>query len=240
MPSIDHIINRQFKQWEADQRQRREDKKAESSDAGPLPIITVARQHGSRGAFFAQRLAEDLGYQHLHREVIDAICQSSGYRKHIVEALDEKYRSSITMVVESILTGQAFHHTDYSRNLCTVILSMAKLGGVVLVGRGGSFILGPRIGFHIRVVCPVEQRIENLVKYRSMSRNEAAKSVTETDAMRKEMIRKMFDADIDNPIHYDLVFNSAIIDVEDMVQSTVLAMQAKKKMLSARVSPAAT
>ncbi|MEZ5358399.1 MAG: cytidylate kinase-like family protein [Candidatus Zixiibacteriota bacterium] len=229
MPSIDQIINRQFKQWEMEQMERR--RVSEPQVVQPPTIITVSREHGSRGAYFAQRLADSLGIQRMHREVIDAICKSSGYRKHIVESLDEKYRSSITMIAESILTGQAMHHDDYTSNLFKVVLSMGRLGGVVLVGRCGNFILGPKIGFHIRVVCPVEQRVDNLMRYTNATETEARRAIATYDADRRELVRKLFNADINDPHHYDMIWNSGTVDIEDMVECAKVSFEAKRKKL---------
>ncbi|MEE9443659.1 MAG: cytidylate kinase-like family protein [candidate division Zixibacteria bacterium] len=228
MASIEQIINRQFGMWEMQQKERAV---ALEPSPPPPPIVTVSREHGSRGSYLASRLAEAMGYQRLHREVIDSICQSSGYRKHIIESLDEKYRSNITMLVESFLIGQAVHPVDYARNLYLVILSMAELGGVVLVGRGGNFILGPEKGFHIRVVCPREKRVDNLIKYKAMEREEAIASIAESDLERKELIRKMFGQDINNPCFYDLCINTARIDIEDIVPSILGAIDGKMKKL---------
>ena len=116
MASVEQIINRQFGMWEMQQKERTV---SPEPLPPPPPIVTVSRERGSRGTYLAARLADALGYQRLHREVIDSICQSSGYRKHIIESLDEKYRSNITMLVESLLTGQAVHPIDFARN-CTL------------------------------------------------------------------------------------------------------------------------
>jgi cytidylate kinase len=228
MASIEQIINRQFGMWEMQQKER---KVTLEPFPLPPPIVTVSREHGSRGSYLAGRLAEAMGYQRLHREAIDAICQSSGYRRHIIESLDEKYRSNITMLVESFLIGQAVHPVDYARNLYLVILSMAELGGVVLVGRGGNFILGPEKGFHIRVVCPLEKRVENLIKYKAMEREEAVASIAESDLERKELIRKMFGQDINDSCFYDLCINTAGIDSEDIIPSILGAIDGKMNKL---------
>ena len=228
MTSIESIIERQFLRWEQQQKQPAE--KDKKHRAVPR-IVTVSRQAGSRGSYFAFRLAEKLGYQWIHREIIDAICQSSGYRKRIIESLDERYRSHIEMVVDSLLTGQAVDHSDYYRHLCYVVLSMSQLGGVVLVGRGGGFILGPKQGFHIRFVCPKEKRIENLVKYKQVSRDEAIAEIEHSDAHRHEYIQKLFDADIDDPLQYDLVINSAYLDVEELLPGVVQAISSKMEKL---------
>ena len=229
MTSIESIINRQLLKWEMDKRRADEEKVLAPS---PPQVVTVSRQAGSRGAYFASLLAEELGFQRLHRESIDAICASSGFRKRIVESLDEKFRGDLELLAESLFTGRSVDHSDYYRHLFRVVLSMARLGGVVLVGRGGNFILGPLRGFHIRVIAPKEQRIANLVKYLQLSVDEATTELIRTDIERKEMFAKLFNCDIDDPQHYDLVINLAFIDLEKMVEPTIIAINSKFRRLA--------
>jgi len=230
MASIDAIINRQLLRWELEKKQATEKPAAK---APPPQVVTVSRQAGSRGTFLASRLADELGFTRLHRETIDAICQTSGYRRRIVENLDERFRGDLDVMVEGMITGQSVDHGDYARHLFQVVLSMARLGGVVLVGRGGNFILGPRRGFHIRVVAPREQRIVNLVTYKSVTREVAASEADRVDRERKELIAKLFDRDIDDPRHYDLVINLAFIELEAMVEPTIAAIRSKLARLAA-------
>ena len=229
MTSIDAIINRQLMRWELERRRFEEDR---TRRPRPAPIVTVSRQTGSRGSYFASRLAQKLNYQRLHREVIDAICRSSGYRKRIVESLDERLRGEVDLLAESLFTGQSVDHSDYIRHLGNVVLSLSQLGGVIVMGRGSSFILGPRRGFHIRVVCAREQRIENLMNYVGRTRDEAVKAIDASDEQRRNFVRKLFDHDIDSPLHYDLVLNSGLIDVEEMIETAAVAIQGKMNKLT--------
>lgn len=225
MSSIDAIINRQFRIWETQIAERKEAQKPHLEP--PSPVITISRERGSRGAYFGHKLAERLGYQCLHREIIDAICLSSGYRKQMIEYLDEHYRSRLELTVASLFTGQAVDHTDYVRNLYYVVLSMCRLGGVVLIGRGGNFILGQNRGFHVRVVCPREKRIENLITFENLSRETAAAAIDQSDAERREWIHRLFKVDVNDPHQYDLVVNSAFIDTDEFVQGIIDAMHKK-------------
>lgn len=224
MTSIDTLIDRQLRRWEIASKGGSEESISQPS---PLPIVTISRQSGSRGSYFASRLAQKMDYQRLHREVIDAICRSSGYVKRIVESLDDHFRGNLDLMIEAMLTGQSVDHGDYIRHLAKVILSMSRLGGVVLVGRGGNFILGPNRGFHIRFVAPREKRIENLVKYKEMDEAEAASTIDRTDHDRKQFISKLFEADIDDPVYYDMSINSSLMDVEDLVDVVHRAVKAK-------------
>lgn len=229
MTSIEAIINRQILKWELE---KKEAEQIEEDRPRPSPIVTVSRQSGSRGSYFGSRLAQRLGYQRLHREAIDLICKSSGYRKRIVESLDGKFRSRLELLAESIVTGEAVDMSDYARQLCQVVLSMSKLGGVILMGRGGSSILGPERGFHMRVVCPREKRIENLIKYKQMTTDEAVTTVDRSDENRRKFIEELFGSDIDDPHQYDMIVNSSLIDVEEMVDTAVVAIDAKMSKLT--------
>ena len=193
----------------------------------PLTVVTVSRQKGSRGSYFASRLSERLGYQELHRGVIDAICDSSGYRKRVVESLDQRVRGDLELAVEATLSGQSVDHSDYNRHLVKVILSMAKLGGVVVTGRGANHILGLNQGVHFRVVAPYESRVKFLIKYEQMKQHEAMKVIEETDSERREFVQKLFGKNLDDPQYYDVVYNSALIDVEEMLDSAILAIKTK-------------
>ena len=227
MSSIESIINRQFMIWE----RQREPRFEADPRVEPLPIITVSRQKGSRGSFFATRLAERLGYQRLHRDVIDAICESSGYRKRVIESLDQRVRGDLDLAVESVIIGQSVDLSDYVRHLVKVILSMARLGGVVVMGRAANFILGLHKGVHFRVVAPVETRVEFLRQYSGYSKPDALKGIEQTDRDRREFVRKLFDKDIDNPQYYDVVFNSALIDIEEMLDAALMTINTKMNKL---------
>ena len=230
MTSIESLINRQLLKWETE---RKASAQHSPQNLPPgSPIITISRQAGSRGSYFGSRLAQKLGYQRLHREAIDAICFHSGYVKRIVESLDDRNRSELALLVEGIFSGQMVDHSDYFRHLYQAVLSMSRLGGVVLMGRGGNFILGPKEGFHLRVIAPVEQRVENLMRYRNLSEHEAKEHVVKTDNERHQFISRQFKADIDDARHYDLVINTALLDVEELVEMMGKAITAKMNKLA--------
>lgn len=224
MTSIHAIINRQLLKWDLQQRQI---DKPSARPAVPPPIITVSRQKGSRGSYFAARLAEKMGYQLLHRSVIDTICDSAGYRKKVVESLDNRFRGELELMVESVFTGQMVDHHDYFKHLCRIVLSLSELGGVILMGRAGNFILGPRRGFHIRYIAPRDRRIANLATYQQLSESEATRAIEKSDAERREFVRKLFDADIDDPRHYDLVINAGYMDVEELTDMVIAGIKGK-------------
>ncbi|MFH2036896.1 MAG: cytidylate kinase-like family protein [Candidatus Zixiibacteriota bacterium] len=226
MSSIDAIIDRQLKKWEMEKGTRHE-----SIDKGEpikvLPLVTVSRERGSRGAYIAEKLAEKLGYQLLHKEVIDKICNSSGYRRQIIESLDEETRSAIDLWAEAVFKGIYVDASDYFRHLYKVIISISELGGVVVVGRGANFMLKEDQGFHIRVVASIPKRIRNLMQYEQYSYDQAEQELKAADRSRAYFVKSNFKRDINDPGAYDFIANTTLLNPEDIIDMIEIGIKSK-------------
>jgi cytidylate kinase len=228
MSSIEAIIDRQIRRRELERQVQSEDRADASTTIEFRPLITVSRQRGSRGSYIAAKLAERFGYSLLHRDLIDRICRSSGYQRRIVESLDEHSRSRLESWFEGVIAGAYVDHGDYQRHLLEVIRSISALGGVVVVGRGANFIVGMERAFHVRVVAPHERRVSNLVEYQSIGPDAAEDEVRRKDEERSEFIKKHFGESIDDPLHYDLMLNSSMVEVE--TATNLIAIAAMEKL----------
>ena len=230
MGSIEALIDRQLRKWELEKRMRLEAEK-EGKEAAAKPIVTVSRQRGSQGSYLAEKLAEKLGYQLLHREIIDEICHSSGYRRQIIESLDDKVRSRMELWFEGIFKGMFIDSSDYFKHLYKIIMTISELGGVVVVGRGANFTLPHDQGFHIRVVAAIPRRVENLVRFQNLTQKQAEKEVRELDRSRADFVRSGFGQDINDPRAYDMIINTTYIDIEEAITLAETGMRAKLKTL---------
>jgi cytidylate kinase len=230
--SIEALIDRQLKRWEVERRARREAEK-EGKKPPFRPIITISRQRGSQGSYLAEKLAERLNYQLLHKEIIEKICSSSGYRRQIIESLDDRVRSKIELWFEAVFKGMYIDSSDYFRQLYKVIMSISELGGVVVVGRGANFMLTQDQAINMRVVASVPKRIDNLVKFQGFTYEGAEREVKELDRARAEFVRNNFRRDIDDPRMYDLVINTTYINIDDGVRLAEECIKAKIACLEA-------
>ena len=242
MPSIDRILDRQVRRWEAEKVAHvHEHGSHDRPGATFQPILTVSRQRGSGGTLLAQRLAERFGHTLLHRDVIDRICESSGYQRRIVESLDGHARSQLQLWVESVLQGTYVDASDYLKALLEVIYSISQLGGVVVVGRGANFILGHERGFHLRVVAPLEVRVRNLVVREGLAERDALREIEKRDHERTEWVRKACRRSIDDPLGYDLVINQLSVSMEAATTLVAAAAQEKfERLRAARKAPPET
>ena len=233
MHSLETMVDRQIRKWELERKQREEAKAKEKKEQLFKPVVTVSRQRGSRGSYLAKRLAQELGYEMIHRQIIDYIVKDAGVRKRLVESLDERTRSKLELWLEGILKGRYIGEKDYYNYLFRSVWAIAQHGGVVILGRGANFILTLQLGFHLRVVSSLEDRIENLIKYKKMSRLQAKHQIEAGDKERKNFIHSFFNADIDDPRFYDLVINTSFIDIENAVGCVKNAIEAKFEKVNA-------
>jgi cytidylate kinase len=231
MTSIQGIIDRQLRRWELE-REARGAEPRPAEVATPLhPVITVSRERGSGGSRIAELVAGRFDYALLDRDVIDRICSSSGIRRSIVESLDEHAKSQIANWCDAIVQQHYADSSDYLRFLLETIRSLSELGGVVVVGRGANFIVGPDRGLHVRVVAPRERRIRRLVERVQMSPRLASREIDARDHERSEFVRKVFHRDIEDPSGYDLVLNTGALTFEEAVSLVEAAARSKFQRL---------
>jgi cytidylate kinase len=95
------------------------------------------------------------------------------------------------------------------------MLKLAALGRVILIGRAGNVITSrlPDV-FHVRLVAPLEKRIEHAHKYYHMTEAEAQKFCLTEDEGRARYLKKHFHADINDPLLYHMVINTGQLNYD--------------------------
>ena len=210
MKSIPQIIEEQVHRWQLSR------KKAAPEKEG-VSIVTLSREPGSGGRIVAGRLAEKLGIDIFHQEVIHKIAESADVSETVLETLDERGLNTLEHWISSLVHERHLWPDRYMQHLMKVIGTIGNHGRAVIVGRGANFILPPEKRFAVRIVAPLAWRIENVSREFSVSSEEAKRRVMRTDSDRKAFIRKYFNADIANPTNYDLVINTNTLKLEDAV-----------------------
>jgi len=178
------------------------------------PFITIAREPGSGGAPIAKMVAQSLGFECIDEQIIDDIARSTKKRKTVVQAIDEKTRTSIEDMVNSMLNTEYLDDLKYVTELVKVILTYAHRGQVVILGRGANFITPFTQGLHVNVTAPYATRIQRAMEYEGMTEDKAKKVLAKTEAERKEFVKQYLKKDIGKPNAYDLTLNTAYFSVK--------------------------
>ena len=205
--ATDLIVNEQINKWNL----LRREKKPESKK---IEVITISREPGSGGKLVAEKVVQVLGYDLFSQEIVNSMAESSKTRSSVVETLDERGLNMLDEWITSLVEINHLWPDQYLKHLLKVVGTIANHGNAVIVGRGANFIINPEINLRVRIVEPLNNRIEKVAKKYKVSKNDAMKRIKKTEAQRSAFIKKYFYKNIDDLSNYDIVLNMENITID--------------------------
>jgi len=212
--SIQKIIEEQVQKWQAEVARDTKEEKY-------YPIITISREPGSGGRLIARALADKLSLDLFDQEVVHEMAKSANVSTRLMETLDEKGVSTLHEWVSALVDSRHLWPDQYMQHLMRVVGTIGEHGRSVIVGRGSNFIIPKEMKLSVRIEAPLEVRVQNIVNEFGASEDEARRRAIKTESERKAFIRKYFNADIADPIHYDLVINTGKLGIDEAVNLIV-------------------
>jgi cytidylate kinase len=194
-----------------------------------MAVISLSRQVGSGGHEISQLVSKCLGYQLLDRRLMSKLGSDAGIIQvgQLVDLSAERHHVAGTfergasMSAYNVLDIRAYEASglgaeDRSAEMVNKILLLAyEKGNIVVEGRGGQGLLRNKPDvLQVRVIAPIQQRVEYLMKRDGISADLARQKVKEADKAQADYIRRYFDADIYDAALYDLIFNTAKLPLE--------------------------
>lgn len=220
---LNRIINEQIKKWEREN----SGKKIILPPRGKsFPIITISREFGARGAALAALIGEKIGFKVWDRNILEVLAEQLGSGQKMVEVMDETHRELIQDMVAGFLKN-VNTNDNYLRTLKKTLNMIEEKGNSIIVGRGANYICKKPNSLHVRIVSPLETRIKEYAKREGLDRSEARTIIHETDAERAEFVRYYFKKDISNSSDFDLILNSSIFSLEEMMNIVMMAYKQK-------------
>ena len=216
--SIARFVKQQIRKWEKDPATEDRQQKIR------IHVITVSMKPGSGGTLVAQEVADRLGFDYFHRGIIEGIAKSAKIRASVIDTLEKERLSGIEDFISSLYKDQYLYPGIYMQHLVKVVNTIADHGRAVIVGRGANFILPPEERFSVRVVAPLEIRIQNVARAYNVSAEKARKRVIGRESRRSAFIRKSYNADISDPENYDLTINTGRMSIESAVEAVIAAV----------------
>ena len=220
-----------------------------------MRAVTISREYGSGGGEIAVRLARKLGWQLIDHAIIEQTARELGVYETDVARHDEEYvEGTLSRILNRIRnltpgavtpfdvgTGTSFpaprpstsDERAYQETMQHVVMAAANTGHVVIVGRGGQFLLADRRDvLHLRIVAPLELRVAYVARREEPNRDAARRRVQEKDRARDRNMLAQFRRKPDDPDLYDLVINTAVLDLDRIVDLICLALEDKASRLS--------
>jgi cytidylate kinase len=216
--SLAGIIEDQAKKWELTQKKK--------FDQTIRPVIAISRLPGSGGWFLAQKVAKDLKMDYWDRQIIDEVAKSAKVSKRMLKALDEQDRSMLDDWIESLGERNVWAY-EFMEHLTKVISAIGAHGNAVIVGRGASYILPPEACLRVGITAPLEVRVNNVSTFFKVSKEEARQRILTVESERVAFMKKYFNMNVLDPIHYDIVINTQFLNLEESSKIVIAAYESK-------------
>ena len=218
------FISEQIEKMTQERQQRHADAK------GYVPVVTVSIQPGSGGRMIAEQVAETLGFDFFNREIIHQVAESVKINPEIIEKMEKERLSGVEDLIASFVRDHYLWPGMYLEHLERIVLAIGETGRAVIVGRGANFILDPEKRFSVRIIAPLAVRVQNIVTAYGVSEAEARHRITNRQERRKAFIKKSFNVDVENPLHYDLILNTEAVQIDEAVDAICMFLKKKYKL----------
>src|SRR6266853_2308394 len=212
-----------------------------------MPVVTIGRQFGAGGTSVGEMLARELHADLLESRIIDEVAHRLQLPKEEVEAEDEQPGSLLARLLvalgsassEPLVPPEAAAwqppNTDPAFDTRKAVLEItqhvieeaARAGNVVIVGRGGAYILRDFPGaLHVFLRGAEAVRVKAIMARNNIaSEDEARRMLKRTDENWTAYIKQVYGHDRNLASHYDLVIDTGRLGYETAVKVILTALK---------------
>ncbi len=215
-----------------------------------MAVITISRQFGAGGKTLGKMIARKLGYSLVDNEIIQMVAGKAKVSTNWVESIEKeaggKFLRFISGVVPKSLVDRVLDdkrgYIDeeiYVDLLHKIITRLADDGNVVIIGRGGQYILEDREDtFHLLLIGEKEDRIKFMEVHYELTYVQARQAVELDDKRRINLYRKFGKKDYDHPDLYHAVLNMSKVDLETAKEMVCRLIQTRAVKLPEKATSA--
>ncbi len=200
-----------------------------------MAVITIARQFGAGGKMLGTLVADKLGYVLFDEEIVEMIALEANVSPDWVNYIADEmggegfltrslsrlgpFRKGYVDVAMEKNPGYIDGNL-YISLLYRVIPRIASQDKVVIIGRGGQYILADHPDtYQFLMIADLEHRINFMMEHYNLDRDQAQHVVKKQGKRRLHLYRYFARTDYDQPSLYHIVFNMNRIKMEEAVQA---------------------
>ncbi len=203
--------------------------------------VTISREAGARGHSVGGVLASILQAENKdpmhpwlmfdHELVSEVIKEHKLPLNAAAYMREEQPVSEIEGLVGEIL-GLHPSTSELIERSHQTIRRLAKLGHVIIVGRGGNYLtLSMQQVIQVRLVGDLENRARYIAETYEITRAEARSNARKIDRARAAYVSKYMSRSIDDPHGYDLIINTDHFSNESAGAMIAAAVRERKRVL---------
>jgi cytidylate kinase len=206
------------------------------------PYVSISRDFGCMANVIAQKLSSELtlrnkqkgvkrDWKWINKVILEEAARALELSPAKIEYVFQSQKKTVMDEIVSAMSARYYKSDKKIRKtIIEVIRSIVISGNVIIVGRGGvAFKKDNLQSLHIKLIAPIEWRIDRISKNYQKTRQEALEYILEIDQERKYLIDSFLGFDTDESI-FDMVFNRQTMD-DDEITSIILQTMERKKLI---------
>jgi cytidylate kinase len=211
-----------------------------------MSLLTIRGQLGSGAPEIGKQVAEVLQANYVDREIIAEVAARLHRQEKDVIAKEMPPSSLLGRIAEALERAAPFgvgfegaylpaweiplNDTRYLQALKSVVKELARSQSLVIHGRGGQFILGDHPqAFHVQVVAPLGVRVKRIMQDLKLDPESAKQEIARFDNSSRQFIKRYFQAELEDPVYYDLVINTKSLSFQAAASIVVDALSFKDR-----------
>jgi cytidylate kinase len=177
-----------------------------------MAVLTIAREYGSGGKEIGRRVAEETGYDYVDRgRILEDMKKSGSQWEEQAKYFDENS--------PDVWERFKWSFRGYVALIQYHILNHALQDRVVIMGRGGNFLLKnvPYV-LCVRTRAPLKKRIETVMQWEEMNAENARYLIEKADKEMAGAVYLTYGHSWDDRTQYDIIFDTSIQSYDEIVR----------------------
>jgi cytidylate kinase len=204
----------------------------------PGPVVTISRQYGCEANQIAHLLIHKIAesaphsnWKMINKEIIDESASVLGLTPNRVE---QRVLGQARSTIEDVFSSLSHHYSMTDKTIVEtvreIIETYAKMGHVVIIGRGGSSLIRKiETSLHIRLMAPDEWRVQKMMTKNDITENNAYTIIQKVDVDRKLWAEHLSNEPFNDGL-FDLIFNRKTLTNDEIVDTIIRLMQDRKML----------
>ncbi|HEY3551137.1 MAG TPA: cytidylate kinase-like family protein [Gaiellaceae bacterium] len=199
-------------------------------------VVCVSHSTGSGGDEIGKRVAEQLGYLYVDEDIVARAAAAGGLEPGEV-ADEERRKSYATRVLETLAEGggdawtlaatagmEVVRPADVRALIRETVVQTAARGNVVIVAHAASHAVGPGPQMlRVLVTASPETRAKRVAETERLDEAQAARTIKDSDAGRRDYLKRFYSVDPESPTDYDVVVNTDHLSTEQAAEIVLRA-----------------
>jgi len=204
----------------------------------PCSVVCVSHATGSGGEEIGKRVAEQLGYLYVDEDIVASAAAQGGLEPgDIADA--ERRRSFAGRFLEAMAEGggdawmlssgvaaamEGARPADLRALIRETVELTAARGNVVIVAHAASHALEPGPGtLRVLVTASPTTREQRVGAAEGLDEAQAARLVKDSDAGRRDYLKRFYSIERESPTDYDVVVNTDLLSTDQAAEIVLRA-----------------